>query len=68
MDCICMGKLLKCHLKGNTCRKLANGQDIDYSAKKWPQGFICPFLYNSNVFLFIQQISGEHELYSMLIG
>ena len=22
------GKLLKCHLKGKTCRKLANGQNI----------------------------------------
>ena len=24
-------KLLKCHLKRKSCRKLANGQDIDYS-------------------------------------
>ena len=29
-----MGKLLKCHLKGKTCKKLANGQDSDYSEKK----------------------------------
>ena len=39
------GKLLKCHLKGKASRKLANGQNIDYSEKKrrkWPQGFICP--------------------------
>ena len=28
------GKLLKCHLKGKTSRKLANGQNIDYSEKK----------------------------------
>ena len=28
------GKLLKCHLKGNASRKLANGQNIDYSEKK----------------------------------
>ena len=30
MGCLCiwMGKLLKCHLKGKICRKLANGQDI----------------------------------------
>ena len=27
------GKLLKCHLKWKTCRKLANGQNIDYSEK-----------------------------------
>ena len=36
-------KLLKCHLKGKTSKKLANGQNIDYSEKrKWPKGFICP--------------------------
>ena len=27
-------KLLKCHLKGKTCRKLANGQNIDFSGKQ----------------------------------
>ena len=38
------GKLLKCHLKGKTCRKLANGHNINYSGKHiWPQGFNCPF-------------------------
>ena len=36
-------KLLKCHLKGKASRKLANGQNIDYSEKrKWHKGFICP--------------------------
>ena len=36
-------KLLKCHLKGKASKKLANGQNIDYSAKrKRPKGFICP--------------------------
>ena len=36
-------KLLKCHLKGKASKKLANGQNIDYSEKrKWPKGFICP--------------------------
>ena len=35
--------LLKCYLKGKISRKLANGQNIDYSEKrKWPKGFICP--------------------------
>ena len=35
-------KLLKCHLKGKASRKLANGQNIDYSEKrKRPKGFIC---------------------------
>ena len=33
----------KCYLKGKISRKLANGQNIDYSEKrKWPKGFICP--------------------------
>ena len=37
------GKLLECHLKGKVSRKLANGQNIDYSEKrKSPKGFICP--------------------------
>ena len=27
-------KLLKCHLKGKASKKLANGQNIDYSEKK----------------------------------
>ena len=32
-------KLLKCHLKGKASRKLANGQNIDYSEKtKMAQG------------------------------
>ena len=36
------GKLLKLHLKGKASRKLAKGQNIDYSEKrKWPKGFIC---------------------------
>ena len=35
--------LLKCYLKGKISRKLANGQNIDYSEKrKWPKVFICP--------------------------
>ena len=62
-----MGKLLKWYLKGKTCRKLANGQDIDYSEeKKWPKGFICPYTGTSlfsiifkHVYWYIQQISGE---------
>ena len=28
------GKLIKCHLKGKASRKLANGQNIDYSEKR----------------------------------
>ena len=36
-------KLLKWHLKGKASKKLANGQNIDYSEKrKRPKGFVCP--------------------------
>ena len=36
-------KLLKCHMKGKASKKLANGQNMDYSEKrKRPKGFICP--------------------------
>ena len=56
--------LLKCHLKGKTCRILANGQDIDYPEKKWSQGFICPYtgtvsIIFKHVYWYMQQISGE---------
>ena len=43
-------KVLKCHLKGKASKKLANGQNIDYSEKrKRPKGFICPCSYGINV-------------------
>ena len=36
-------KLIKCHVKGKASKKLANGQNIDYSEKrKRSKGFICP--------------------------
>ena len=36
-------KLLKCHLKGKASKKLANGQNIDYSEKsKRPKGLHLP--------------------------
>ena len=38
-------KLLKCHLKGKTSKKLANGQNIDYSEKrKRPKASSAPAL------------------------
>ena len=38
-----LGKLLKCHLKGKTSRKLANGQNIeDSEKKKMAQGLHLP--------------------------
>ena len=36
-------KFLKCDFKGNSRRKLANGQNFDYSKTIGPQGFICPY-------------------------
>ena len=56
-------KLLKCHLKGKANRKLANGQNIDYSEKrKWASS--APALgFNTiifkHVYWYMQQISGE---------
>ena len=45
-------KLLKCHLKGKTCRELANGQDIDYSEKtNGPRASSSPLLGLSNMFI-----------------
>ena len=61
------GKLLKCHLKGKASRKLANGQNIDYSENKeenGPRASSAPTL-GLNTIIFkpvywhMQQISGE---------
>ena len=49
------GKLLKCHLKGKTCRKWANGLKVGNSEKNWtprvglppPRGNILVY-YNNN--------------------
>ena len=46
------GKLLKCHLKGKTCKKLANGQNIDYFEKKkrpWASSALLLGLYTKIV-------------------
>ena len=63
------GKLLKCHLKGKASRKLANGQNIDYSEKKkreenGPRASSAPALglntiIFKHVYWYMQQISGE---------
>ena len=55
-------KLLKCHLKGKTCRKLVDEQDkFDYSENKWPSASSAPSL--GLVFIifkmYIQQILRE---------
>ena len=61
-----MGITVICRLKGKTCRKLANGQDIDYyEEKKWTPGNHLPLYWGffsiicKHVYLYIQQISGE---------
>ena len=49
-------KLLKCHLKGKTSKKLANGQNIDYSEKKkknGPRASSAPALGLNTIILFI---------------
>ena len=57
-------KLLKCQLKGKTCRKLANGQDIDDYEKNGPRALSAPLLglfsvIFKHVYWYIQHISGE---------
>ena len=65
------GKLLKCHFKGKTCRKWANGQSINDSEKQidprdsYPPlwGYILVYYHNIQTCLFIwyiYQISGEY--------
>ena len=59
------GKLLKCHLKGKASKKLANGQNIDYSEKKnGARASSAPALglntiIFKHVYWYMQQISGE---------
>ena len=50
------GNLLNCHLKGKTCNKLANEQNIDYSEKDMPHAIIIKHVY---WYTGLQQISGE---------
>ena len=64
-----LGKLLKCHLKGKTSRKLANGQNIEDSEKKkkkenGPRASSAPALELNtiifkHVYWYMQHISGE---------
>ena len=57
--------LLKCNLKGKASRKLANGQNIDYSEKKnGPRASSATALglntiIFKHVYWYMQQISGE---------
>ena len=54
-------KLLKCHLKGKTSRKLANEQNIDYSEqRKWHKAALgLNTIIFKHVYWYMQQISGE---------
>ena len=64
--CIWMGKLLKWHLKGKTCNKLANGQNF-YDLKKTtpevaltlPWGYIHVYYYSSQTNSLVSRVSGE---------
>ena len=60
-------KLLKCQLKGKASKKLANGQNIDYSGKKKENGprassalaLGLNTIIFKHVYWYMQQISGE---------
>ena len=54
-------KLLKCHLKGKTSRKLAHEQNIDYSEqRKWHKAALgLNTIIFKHVYWYMQQISGE---------
>ena len=57
-----MVKLLKCHLKGETCRKLANGRILIILRKKWPRASSAHILGLFSIIfkrVYIQQIRGE---------
>ena len=42
-------KLLKCHLKGKASKKLANGQNIDYSEKRKQPKALGPFFFSESL-------------------
>ena len=58
-------KLLKCHLKGKASRKLANGQNIDYSENRSRASYALTLGLNTIIlkhvywYMYMQQISGE---------
>ena len=60
-----LGKLLKCHLKGNASRKLGNGQNNIIKKENGPRASSAPALELNtiifkHVYWYMQQISGEH--------
>ena len=59
----CLGKLLKCHLKGKTCM---DSILIILKKKKWPKGFICP--YTGTIFYNIRIYSSSQVSVYRTIG
>ena len=57
-----MGKLLKCHLKGNTCMDSI----LIILKKKWPKGFISP--YTGTIFYNIRMYSRSQVSVYRTIG
>ena len=71
-----MGKTVKMSVEGKTCRKLTNGQDIDYSEKINVSRASSAHLLGlfsiifKHVYRYIQQISSEclQDLWSSGVG
>ena len=66
------GKLLKCHLKGKASRKLANGQNIDYSENKeenGPRASSAPTLGLNTILLYPPQneVLGGYTVFSLSV-
>ena len=55
-------RLLKCHLKGKTCRKLNWKMDRLLLILKWPHGFICPFTSALAIYHNIQMFIGIYSI------
>ena len=58
-------KLLKCHLKGKASKKLANGQNIDYSEKEnGPRASSAPALgLNTIIFKYVYMQQTQVSVY-----
>ena len=55
------GKLLKCHLKGKTCKEWTNELKIFDSEKHWTPGLVCPhpeaiYIYMGNIHVYYNNI------------
>ena len=60
------GNLLKCHLKGKTCRKWADGLKVGNSEKKiGPQGLVCP--HPGAIYFRVPTGTGKHGKWLKII-